>query len=166
MSCVCARVQPVELAYGGADAAGRMQSTIASFLLHCPDGLVVLEGIQLTHPAALPALITMLGEEGHFEQDGRAIPAWRAIYVATLRVPAELIVVHAAHGDEEALKSSVKSFLVQRLVGTAAELGVGIAAGVNEESQINIWAAAVRRRFDFVGIVNGADNDTDGDGLE
>ncbi|KAK9819652.1 hypothetical protein WJX72_000773 [[Myrmecia] bisecta] len=134
-----------DMAGGGPDAAGGLQSTLARFLTRCPYGVVVLDGIQHVHPVVLPVLINALSEQGHFEQGGKPVEAWHALYIITLRVPPQIL----AQGDEEVLRSVTKKNLVKRLTAPRGDM--------DEPASDKTMAAAdaFRRRLEHVAPLRG-----------
>lgn len=124
--CVLA-VQPEDVA----DSAA-LQAAVTPFLARCPGGVVALPRAHELPPAALPALLALLGERGAFEDGGVPVPATGALVVLTAAAPPAL----QGSTDEAALASAAKAALGDALAGDAP--------GADARS------AALRRRIDLV----------------
>ena len=68
----------------GSDLAGQAQKSLVETLQGCSHAVVVVEGIESTPSALLPVFINALTEHGHFEHNGKQVPAWNALVVATI----------------------------------------------------------------------------------
>lgn len=71
----------------GSDLAGQAQKSLVKTLQGCSHALVVVEGVESTPSGLLPVLINALSEHGHFEHNGKQVPAWKALVVATVAMP-------------------------------------------------------------------------------
>lgn len=71
----------------GSDLAGQAQNSLVKTLQGCSHAVVVIEGIESTPSALLPVFINALSEHGHFEHDGKQVPAYNALVVATIALP-------------------------------------------------------------------------------
>lgn len=71
----------------GSDLAGQAQKSLVKTLQGCSHAVVVVEGIEAMPSALLPVFINALSEHGHFEHNGKQVPAWNALVVATVVMP-------------------------------------------------------------------------------
>jgi len=149
-TCAAARcvlpLQAASEAFAGVDGRGALQAALAVFLRRCPTGLVVLQGLHMLPPAALPALLPMLSEEGAYLTDGVAVPATAATVLLTAALPADVAAQATAEAAEEreaAFAAAAKAAL-ETLLRSVAE-----AAGVAADDA-HSFARALRRRIDLV----------------
>lgn len=77
----------VDRAGQGSDLAGQAQKSLVKTLQGCSHAVVVVEGIESMPSALLPVFINALSEHGHFEHDGKQVPAYNALVVATIVLP-------------------------------------------------------------------------------
>ncbi|EIE25162.1 hypothetical protein COCSUDRAFT_40488 [Coccomyxa subellipsoidea C-169] len=124
--------------HGHADAPGGVQKLLAGFLQRCPQGVVILEDVQKLHPRLLPVFINALSEHGHFEVDGKAVPSWGALYVATMLDSDGLAL--SQPGEEAFKKAAKRALTAQLLAHPSAEQVPGYKA----------HAEAFRRRLEYV----------------
>ena len=72
----------------GSELAGQAQKSLVAALRHCSHAIFVVEGIESMPPALLPVFINALSEHGHFEDSGMEVPAYKALVIATVVMPA------------------------------------------------------------------------------
>ncbi|CAL8461868.1 g1399 [Coccomyxa elongata] len=101
-----------QASHGHADAPGAVQKELAGFLQRCPQGVVILQDVHQLHPRLLPVFINALSEHGHFEVDGKAVPSWGALYVATLLDTGDAL----SQPSEDAFKTEAKKALTAQLM--------------------------------------------------
>ncbi|KAK9909097.1 hypothetical protein WJX75_007082 [Coccomyxa subellipsoidea] len=136
-SCILS-LKAGQASHGHADAPGAVQKLLAGFLKRCPQGVIVLEDVQKLHPRLLPVFINALSEHGHFEVDGKAVPSWGALYVATmLDANGEAL---SQSGEETFKKEAKRALTAQLLAHPSAEQVPGYRAHTE----------AFRRRLEYV----------------
>ena len=79
----------IDRAGQGSDLAGQAQKNLVKTLQGCSHAVVVVESIELTPSALLPVFINALSEHGHFEHNGKQVPAWNALLMATVVMPSD-----------------------------------------------------------------------------
>ncbi|CAK0783770.1 hypothetical protein CVIRNUC_006970 [Coccomyxa viridis] len=124
-------------AHNSPDAAGAVQKELSGFLKDCPGGVVVVDNAQKLSPALLPVFINALSEQGSFEVDGKSVPAYKALYIATVQDSSDTLDQH----DEVSLKRKAKKAFTSALTQRVPAL---------LEPMATSHAEALRRRLEVV----------------
>ena len=69
------------------ELAGQAQKALVMLLQRCGHAVILIEGIESMPPQLLPVLINGLSEDGHYEDKGQQVPAYKALVVATVVMP-------------------------------------------------------------------------------
>ena len=118
-----------------AELRGAIQKSLVEFLLRCPRGLLVVEDVDVAPSGALVPFHNAISEQGAFMFNGRAVDATgaAAIFTVGMDVPIEW----EGGGGAMACAEPAKRHLADVLAATDGDAG---------------FAAAFRRRIDFVGV--------------
>lgn len=117
---------------------GEIQSRLAQFLQHEPNGVVVIPRIERWNPVLISVLNNALGEGGSLVVDGESISTTGATYFMTMEVPQSIV---DAQDSPPNLTSAVKHYLMKKVFGD------GIA---NADEMVVAVSHAFRRRIDVV----------------
>jgi len=151
-------LQGLDYRTGQPEAAGRMQAALVAFLQRCPQGLVVMDGLDLVDLRAMPVLFAALSEQGQFAHNGVTVLASRALFVFT----AVLAGVDRleTEGDLYGVERAVKGALVEHFMAAPTRAGVGCGAEGAEVGGLALECIsrqktlmALRRRFDMAATV-------------
>mmetsp|Transcript_18768 Transcript_18768/g.52260 ORF Transcript_18768/g.52260 Transcript_18768/m.52260 type:complete len:414 (-) Transcript_18768:44-1285(-) len=132
------------------DAAGRLQAKLVAFLQECPQGVVILDGLQHLDPRALPVLFSALSEHGQFLYNGKPVPSSGAVFVFTMAME----LGSEAQAPEE-MDQHVKEGMVQLLLAapnSRQPCKVSPAEPAECEKRHTLLRA-LRRRFDMVAAI-------------
>ena len=114
----------------GGNSKGEIQKDLATFLLECPYGVVVVEDVVTTE---LLPFHNAMSEQGGLTYNGTSIPGWHATYVLTMAMDESSDVDPS---NEEECARTVKAGLVEKLT----------------KRYTVEFANAFRRRIDYVGL--------------
>lgn len=133
-----------QLARGGPDKRGALQSALVDTLKNCPTTAIAVAAASdlAAAPTALPALINALSEGGHLTADGVPVSTENLALVVTLVAPPAVM---ATAVDEDAFKSAAKA----HFVGLFADSN-GSEFSSPKSAEHQRYAEVLRRRLDFV----------------
>ena len=117
---------------------GEIQSRLAQFLKHEPNGVVVIPRIERWDPVLISVLNNAIGEGGSLVVNGESISTTGATYFMTIEVPQSIV---DAQDSPTNLTSAVKLYLTKKVFGD------GVA---NADEMVTAVSVAFRRRIDVV----------------